>query len=79
MGAGLRRLLSLVMPAPQLTSALTSTPTPADRIYVAGHRGLVGSALVRMLKAQGFQNLLLRTHAELDLTDAGATRGFFET
>jgi len=50
-----------------------------DRIYVAGHRGLVGSALVRVLQAHGFNNLLLRTHAELDLTDASATRTFFET
>jgi len=50
-----------------------------DRIYVAGHRGLVGSALVRVLQAHGFNKLLLRTHAELDLTDASATRAFFET
>ncbi len=49
-----------------------------DRIYVAGHRGLVGSALVRALQARGFANLLLRTHAELDLTDQAATRDFFE-
>jgi len=61
-------------PAPQGTSALT----PTDRIYVAGHRGLVGSALVRMLRVQGFSKLLLRTHAELDLTDSIATRAFFE-
>jgi GDP-L-fucose synthase len=52
---------------------------PNERIYVAGHRGLAGSALVRVLQAQGFENLLLRTHAELDLTDASATRTFFET
>lgn len=62
---------------------MTRSPPTAlsvtDRIYVAGHRGLVGSALVRVLQAQGFENLLLRTHAELDLTDAGATRAFFET
>lgn len=47
------------------------------RIYVAGHRGLVGSAIVRRLEASGFGNLLLRTHAELDLTDDRATRAFF--
>jgi GDP-L-fucose synthase len=47
------------------------------RIYVAGHRGLVGSAIVRQLRADGHLNLLLRTHAELDLTDAAATREFF--
>ena len=49
-----------------------------DRIYVAGHRGLVGSALTRRLRAEGFGNLALRTHAELELTDAGAVRKFFE-
>lgn len=49
-----------------------------DRIYVAGHRGLVGSAIVRRLQALGFTNLLLKTHAELDLTDDRATRAFFE-
>lgn len=49
------------------------------KIYVAGHRGLVGSALVRNLQAKGFSNLLLRTHAELDLTDQAATRSFFES
>ena len=47
-------------------------------IYVAGHRGLVGSAIVRRLQASGHTNLLLRTHAELDLTDERATRAFFE-
>lgn len=49
------------------------------KIYVAGHRGLVGSALVRRLQADGYDNLLLRTHAELDLTDAAATEVFFRT
>jgi len=48
------------------------------RIYVAGHTGLAGSALVRSLSAKGFGNLLLRTHAELELTDAAAVRRFFE-
>jgi len=48
----------------------------ASRIYVAGHRGMVGSALVRRLQAGGYENLLLRTHAELDLTDQSATRAF---
>jgi GDP-L-fucose synthase len=47
-------------------------------IYVAGHRGLVGSAIVRRLHAGGFANLVLRGHAELDLTDEHATRAFFE-
>lgn len=48
------------------------------KIYIAGHRGLAGSAIVRKLQAEGFTNLLLRTHAELDLTDQRATREFFE-
>lgn len=47
------------------------------KIYVAGHRGLVGSALVRRLHAEGYSNLLLRTHAELDLTDGPAVCEFF--
>lgn len=47
------------------------------RIYVAGHRGLVGSSLVRQLQAQGYGNLLLRTHAELELTDGAAVAEFF--
>lgn len=49
------------------------------RIYVAGHRGLVGSALLRDLQRRGFRNLLVRTHHELDLTDRQATEGFFRT
>ena len=47
------------------------------RIFVAGHRGLVGSALIRALQAQGYGNLLLRTSSELDLRDAAATDRFF--
>ena len=48
------------------------------KIYIAGHRGLVGGALVRNLQAAGHTNLLLRTHAELDLTSQTATAAFFE-
>jgi GDP-L-fucose synthase len=48
-----------------------------DRIYVAGHRGLVGSALVRRLQREGADNLVLRTHQELDLTDQAAVETFF--
>jgi GDP-L-fucose synthase len=48
------------------------------KIYVAGHRGLAGSALERRLRAAGYENLVLRTHAELELTDAAAVRRFFE-
>jgi len=49
-----------------------------ERIFVAGHRGLVGSALVRRLRQLGHAELRLRTHAELDLADARATAAFFE-
>ena len=48
------------------------------KIFVAGHRGLVGSALVRSLTAQGFDNLLCRTRTELNLRDAAAVRDFFQ-
>ena len=51
---------------------------PENRIYIAGHRGLAGSAILRALQAKGFQNLITRTREELDLTDAEATRRFFE-
>lgn len=47
------------------------------RIYVAGHRGLVGSALVRVLTARGHTNLITRSHAELDLTEQAAVEAFF--
>lgn len=47
------------------------------KVYVAGHRGLLGSALVRGLRAAGFENLVTRAHVELDLGDAGAVRDFF--
>lgn len=46
------------------------------KIYVAGHGGMVGSAIVRRLKERGYSNLLLRTRAELDLTEQGAVREF---
>jgi GDP-L-fucose synthase len=49
----------------------------SDKIYVAGHRGLVGSAIVRALKKLGFTNLLCRTHAELDLTQQTSVNDFF--
>src|SRR5450830_1619186 len=48
------------------------------KIYIAGHRGLVGSAIVRNLQDKGYTNLITRTHAELDLTDQKATEAFFE-
>lgn len=50
---------------------------PSARIYVAGHRGLVGSAIVRRLKHKGFDNLLLRTSRELDLRDQAEVEAFF--
>lgn len=56
------------------SSALSSQSS----IFVAGHRGLVGSALVRCLEAKGFTNIIKRTHAELDLMDQAAVCAFFE-
>lgn len=49
-----------------------------SKIYVAGHRGMVGSAILRKLKEKGYTNIVVRTHQELDLTDQKATREFFE-
>jgi len=51
----------------------------SSKIHVAGHRGLVGSAIVRSLTQQGYGNLILRTHAELDLTDRPAVQAFFRS
>lgn len=48
------------------------------KIFVAGHRGMVGSAIVRALKKQGYSNLITRTHQELDLTNQNAVNAFFE-
>ena len=50
----------------------------SSKIYVAGHRGMVGSAIVRELNRQGYNNLVLRTHKELNLTDQQAVNEFFE-
>jgi GDP-L-fucose synthase len=51
----------------------------SNKIYVAGHRGLVGSAIARRLAGDGYSRLLTRSHRELDLTDQAAVRRFFET
>ena len=49
-----------------------------SKIFVAGHRGLVGSAILNNLRNKGYHNFVLRTHAELDLTDQSAVYRFFE-
>jgi GDP-L-fucose synthase len=49
-----------------------------EKIYIAGHRGLVGSAIVRQLEERGFTNLLMRTHKELDLTSQAQVQDFFK-
>ena len=56
----------------------TEDVNPGTRIYVAGHRGLAGSALLRRLQAKGYRNFVTRTHAELELLDRRAVRAFFE-
>jgi len=53
--------------------------TTQPKIYIAGHRGMVGSAIIRTLEAQGYTNFLTRTHTELDLTNQAAVCDFFET
>ena len=50
----------------------------SQKIYVAGHRGMVGSAIVRILKEKGYENIITRTHAELDLTNQAVVQAFFE-
>jgi len=50
-----------------------------DKIFIAGHRGMVGSAVCRALEASGFKNVVTRTHAELDLLDPASVRSFYET
>ena len=54
-----------------------SKPTAADCVYVAGHRGMVGSAIARALEARGFTDIVTRTSKELDLRDQAAVQGFF--
>lgn len=54
------------------------TLTQNSRVYIAGHRGLVGSAVMRNLQRQGFENLIVRSHQDLDLTEQTAVREFFE-
>ena len=49
----------------------------SSKIYVAGHRGMVGSAIVRELQRQGYNNIITRTHAELDLTRQEQVEKFF--
>lgn len=51
---------------------------PDSKIYIAGHTGLLGSALLRVLESKGYKNLITRTHAELDLTDKAQTEAFFK-
>ncbi len=60
------------------TAAITGAMPPDARVYVAGHRGLVGSALLRALAGAGYGQVATRTHAELDLTEAGAVDRFFD-
>ena len=48
-----------------------------SKIYIAGHRGLVGSAILNNLKAKGYSQFVTRTHKELDLTDSAAVAAFF--
>ena len=64
------------------SSHLTPNPSPLiphSRIYVAGHRGLVGSAICRLLNRQGYVNIITATHRQLDLTNQEAVRSFFQS
>jgi len=57
----------------------SSVLKPDSRIFVAGHRGMVGSAIVRHLNQGGFENVMTKTHADLDLTDQLAVRNYFQS
>ncbi len=61
-----------------LSNRIKASMNLNDKIYIAGHRGLVGSAIVRLLESRGFTNLIMRTHKELDLTNQIAVYGFFK-
>jgi len=52
--------------------------SPLSKIYIAGHSGLVGRAVMKKLNANGYTNLIVLSHSELDLTDSKATRAFFK-
>lgn len=63
----------------QRMNTLNKPITKQSKIYVAGHRGMVGSAIVRRLEAGGYSNIVTCTHAELDLTNQAAVNNFFQT
>ena len=58
---------------------MTHHINPQSSIFVAGHRGMVGSAIIRRLQRHGYENIITRTHAELDLTDQSQVRTFFQS
>ena len=64
-------------PQSQVLSPKSYLLSPQSRIYIAGHRGMVGSAILRKLTADGYTNIITRTHKELDLTEQQAVRDFF--
>ncbi len=60
-------------------NTLNSPIGKQSKIYVAGHRGMVGSAIIRQLESRGYSNIITRTHLELDLTNQAAVNQFFQT
>jgi len=60
-----------------MSEQLLEAPSRDTKIYVAGHRGMVGSAIVRALKAEGYENIVTQTHEQLDLTNQSAVQAFF--
>ncbi len=63
----------------QLNNSTTQQINPSSKIFVAGHRGLVGSAIVKNLEKKGYNNIICRTHKELDLTNDAEVDSFFAT
>lgn len=71
-------LFSLLLLNFQFLSSLYATMDKSSKIYVAGHNGLVGSAIVRQLKSEGYCNIITRSRVELDLQDQNSVYRFFE-
>ena len=76
--SGLSSQSSVLSPQSSSLSPQSSVLSPQSSIFIAGHRGMVGSAIIRRLQKDGCKNIITRSHAELDLLDQAAVKDFFE-